>query len=240
MREPDGRVVPAGAVIAAAENSGRIGVIDRWVLSTTLAWIAEHNDALVEYPLRLHEPVRRLAQRRALRAGHVRDPGPPRARGQPPVHGNHRERGPARPGQHAPLHRPGAQLRRQGGAGRLRRRLHLVLVPEGTAGRRAQDRRQLHRQHQRASGQRGHRRSHRQPGGQPGHEDDRRMGRRRGHRPDAGRNRRRLRAGLCRWRARCRPNACWKGARAPASSRMPPCWRCWASGTNPRRRIWPA
>ncbi|WP_229408642.1 putative bifunctional diguanylate cyclase/phosphodiesterase [Massilia yuzhufengensis] len=47
MREPDGRVVPAGGVISAAEKSGRASVIDRWVLNTTLAWIAEHADQLV-------------------------------------------------------------------------------------------------------------------------------------------------------------------------------------------------
>ncbi|WP_273034285.1 putative bifunctional diguanylate cyclase/phosphodiesterase [Massilia timonae] len=47
MREADGRVVPAGAVIAAAEKSGRASMIDRWVLTTTLAWIAEHTDDLV-------------------------------------------------------------------------------------------------------------------------------------------------------------------------------------------------
>jgi EAL domain-containing protein (putative c-di-GMP-specific phosphodiesterase class I) len=46
MREPDGRVVPAGSVIAAAEKSGRASMIDRWVLSTTLAWIAEHAEDL--------------------------------------------------------------------------------------------------------------------------------------------------------------------------------------------------
>ncbi len=46
MREADGRVVPAGAVIAAAEKSGRASVIDRWVLNTTLAWIAEHTEQL--------------------------------------------------------------------------------------------------------------------------------------------------------------------------------------------------
>ena len=32
---------PAGPLIAAAEKSGRAGVIDRWVLSTTLAWIED-------------------------------------------------------------------------------------------------------------------------------------------------------------------------------------------------------
>lgn len=46
MREPDGRVVPAGAVISAAEKSGRASMIDRWVMNTTLAWIAEHVDQL--------------------------------------------------------------------------------------------------------------------------------------------------------------------------------------------------
>lgn len=39
MREADGRVMSAGPIIAAAEKSGRAGVIDRWVLATTLAWI---------------------------------------------------------------------------------------------------------------------------------------------------------------------------------------------------------
>jgi EAL domain-containing protein (putative c-di-GMP-specific phosphodiesterase class I) len=39
MRASDGSVIPAGPIIAAAEKSGRAGVIDRWVLATTLAWI---------------------------------------------------------------------------------------------------------------------------------------------------------------------------------------------------------
>ncbi|WP_239700661.1 EAL domain-containing protein [Massilia sp. 9096] len=42
MREPDGRTVPAGRLIAAAEQSGRMSVIDRWVLSATLAWIEDN------------------------------------------------------------------------------------------------------------------------------------------------------------------------------------------------------
>jgi diguanylate cyclase (GGDEF)-like protein len=46
MREDDGRVSPAGPLIAAAEKSGRAGVIDRWVLSSTLAWIEEHGESL--------------------------------------------------------------------------------------------------------------------------------------------------------------------------------------------------
>jgi diguanylate cyclase (GGDEF)-like protein len=39
MRDKDGSVIPGGRVVTAAESSGRIGVIDRWVLSTTLAWL---------------------------------------------------------------------------------------------------------------------------------------------------------------------------------------------------------
>ncbi|QNA91100.1 EAL domain-containing protein [Massilia sp. Dwa41.01b] len=42
MRGADGRIMPAGPLIGAAEKSGRAGVIDRWVLSTTLAWIADN------------------------------------------------------------------------------------------------------------------------------------------------------------------------------------------------------
>ena len=38
MRDTEGNVVPTDRLIAAGENSGRMGMIDRWVLSTTLAW----------------------------------------------------------------------------------------------------------------------------------------------------------------------------------------------------------
>jgi diguanylate cyclase (GGDEF)-like protein/PAS domain S-box-containing protein len=46
MLDADGRVSPAGPLIAAAEKSGRAGVIDRWVLSTTLAWIEDNAESL--------------------------------------------------------------------------------------------------------------------------------------------------------------------------------------------------
>jgi diguanylate cyclase (GGDEF)-like protein len=46
MREDDGRVSAAGPVIAAAEKSGRAGVIDRWVLTSTLSWIEDHVESL--------------------------------------------------------------------------------------------------------------------------------------------------------------------------------------------------
>jgi diguanylate cyclase (GGDEF)-like protein/PAS domain S-box-containing protein len=42
MRGADGRVMPAGPLVGAAEKCGRAGVIDRWVLATTLGWIAEN------------------------------------------------------------------------------------------------------------------------------------------------------------------------------------------------------
>ncbi|NHZ90498.1 EAL domain-containing protein [Massilia sp. CCM 8733] len=47
MREADGTLLAAGPIIAAAEKSGRMGTIDRWVLSTTLSWIERNADMLV-------------------------------------------------------------------------------------------------------------------------------------------------------------------------------------------------
>ncbi|MFT3813495.1 MAG: EAL domain-containing protein [Acidovorax sp.] len=47
MRDPEGNVVPTPSLIGAAENSGRMGVIDRWVLGQTLAWTREHLGRLV-------------------------------------------------------------------------------------------------------------------------------------------------------------------------------------------------
>lgn len=38
-RTSDGQALPAGRVITVAEAHGRIGVVDRWVLNTTLEWI---------------------------------------------------------------------------------------------------------------------------------------------------------------------------------------------------------
>ncbi|WP_426191042.1 putative bifunctional diguanylate cyclase/phosphodiesterase [Massilia sp. DWR3-1-1] len=46
MREADGSIMTAGPIIAAAEKSGRAGVIDRWVLATTLAWISANLHSL--------------------------------------------------------------------------------------------------------------------------------------------------------------------------------------------------
>jgi len=46
MREADNTITPAGKIISAAENNGRIAVIDKWVLLNTLEWIDEHYDEL--------------------------------------------------------------------------------------------------------------------------------------------------------------------------------------------------
>lgn len=46
MREPDGSIIPAGRILAAAESNGNSGVIDRWVLTNILQWLDMHLPAL--------------------------------------------------------------------------------------------------------------------------------------------------------------------------------------------------
>ena len=46
MREADNTIVSAASIISVAENNGRIGVIDRWVIATVLAWIDANYDSL--------------------------------------------------------------------------------------------------------------------------------------------------------------------------------------------------
>ncbi|WP_027802344.1 putative bifunctional diguanylate cyclase/phosphodiesterase [Paraburkholderia dilworthii] len=46
LRAPDGSVTTAAKLIAAAEDSGTIVAIDRWVLSTTLAWLTDNLTSL--------------------------------------------------------------------------------------------------------------------------------------------------------------------------------------------------
>ncbi|MBI4997811.1 MAG: EAL domain-containing protein [Rhodocyclales bacterium] len=46
LREADNSITPAGKVISAAENNGRISLIDRWVISTTLKWLADNRERL--------------------------------------------------------------------------------------------------------------------------------------------------------------------------------------------------
>jgi diguanylate cyclase (GGDEF)-like protein len=46
MRQADNSITSAGKIISAGENNGRSAVIDRWVMSNTLAWLDEHYDSL--------------------------------------------------------------------------------------------------------------------------------------------------------------------------------------------------
>ena len=47
MRDCTGNLIPTDRLIKAAESIGRMGVIDRWVLNTTLAWMDSHQPQLV-------------------------------------------------------------------------------------------------------------------------------------------------------------------------------------------------
>lgn len=46
MKDAEGKMVPTDRLISAAENSGHMGLIDRWVLSTTLSWLNVHQRRL--------------------------------------------------------------------------------------------------------------------------------------------------------------------------------------------------
>jgi diguanylate cyclase (GGDEF)-like protein len=46
MRGPDGEMIPAAKIIQAAERSGNIAAIDRWVVTTTLEWLQHHRAEL--------------------------------------------------------------------------------------------------------------------------------------------------------------------------------------------------
>ena len=46
MRNPDGTLEPTERLIRAAQASGRMGEIDLWVVSSTLAWLNEHRAQL--------------------------------------------------------------------------------------------------------------------------------------------------------------------------------------------------
>ena len=46
MKDSEGKIVPTERLIAAGEASGRMAVIDRWVLTSTLAWLDQHQERL--------------------------------------------------------------------------------------------------------------------------------------------------------------------------------------------------
>jgi diguanylate cyclase (GGDEF)-like protein len=46
MRDASGALVPVSRVLSAAEHSGRMSMVDRWVLTNTLAWLDQHRAKL--------------------------------------------------------------------------------------------------------------------------------------------------------------------------------------------------
>ena len=46
MHDSNGALIPASRIIAAAEESGTISVIDKWVFATTLKWLDTHREQL--------------------------------------------------------------------------------------------------------------------------------------------------------------------------------------------------
>ncbi len=46
LRKTDGTIVPAGIIIEAAEMHGKTAIIDRWVVTTAIAWVEQHRAAL--------------------------------------------------------------------------------------------------------------------------------------------------------------------------------------------------
>jgi EAL domain-containing protein (putative c-di-GMP-specific phosphodiesterase class I) len=66
MQDEHGSRIPTERLITAGEHAGRMGAIDRWVLTTVLRLAQHPPRAAQQQPVHLHEPERRLAQRRAL------------------------------------------------------------------------------------------------------------------------------------------------------------------------------
>ena len=46
VRDSQGRLIPTGKIVAGAEESGTITIIDKWVFSATLEWLSKHEDRL--------------------------------------------------------------------------------------------------------------------------------------------------------------------------------------------------
>lgn len=46
MRDASGALIPVTRVLSAAEHSGRMSMVDRWVLTNTLAWLDQHRAKL--------------------------------------------------------------------------------------------------------------------------------------------------------------------------------------------------
>ena len=81
MRDPQGKQVNTEHLIKAGEASGRMGMIDRWVLTTTLAWLNTHDAHADTHQIRLHELERSLPQRRRIPGRDLRHAGAKHASG---------------------------------------------------------------------------------------------------------------------------------------------------------------
>src|SRR3546814_136191 len=46
VRDSTGALIPSGKIISSAEESGTITIIDKWVFSATLEWLAKHEKRL--------------------------------------------------------------------------------------------------------------------------------------------------------------------------------------------------
>jgi diguanylate cyclase (GGDEF)-like protein len=46
VRDSTGALIPTGKIVSAAEESGTITIIDKWVFSATLEWLAKHENRL--------------------------------------------------------------------------------------------------------------------------------------------------------------------------------------------------
>ncbi len=195
MVDVHGDLIPPGSFLPVAERFGLIREIDRWVVTRAIRMLGEHREQgrrpTVEINLSAHslgDAQLALHIGRELRAAGV-------AATQSDLRGDrdHRNRQHRRRAhlRRAPR-RAGVPLR----AGRLRRGLRLVLLPQASPLRLHQDRRGVRAQlHLRPDRPAGHPRRGRARAGD-GQAHDRRVRRRRGHVHDARQAGRGLRPGL--------------------------------------------
>ncbi len=181
MLDTDGSLVSPAQFLPIAERFGLIREIDRWVVTETIAILRRRQRATGKPTMEINLSGHSLGD---SRAGRAHRPGAARGAGRsrPADLRGHRD-------DRDRQHRRGTQLRPAAGAtrlpvraGRLRRRIRLVLLPQAPAVRLHQDRRRVRAQlhHQRHRPARDLRRRQARPG--IGHAHDRRVRRRRARR----------------------------------------------------------
>ena len=145
------QLILPGAFLGAAERSGLVIELDRWVVAQAIELIAPPAGPRARHPAR-GEPVGRSVGDEELPGGDRGDDRRARHRRRPPDLRGHRDGRDREHGRGARVRRvadpPGLPVR----AGRLRRRIRLLLLPQVPAARLPEDRRRLHPQ---AEGQRG-------------------------------------------------------------------------------------